>query len=198
MDFAVIATVFVVILIAELPDKSMIATLVMGSRSNPFFVWIGASSAFLVHTVLAVVAGKLLLLLPHTVLEIIITVLFVGGAFYLLFVPEKEEEAKGEDEAEDEDSAAVGFRIAATAFGVIFIGELGDITQLLTINLVAKYHAPLEVGIGAGLAFITDAALGAFAGRALLRVLPLAKIRIAGGLVFLGFAGVTLYNLVAG
>jgi putative Ca2+/H+ antiporter (TMEM165/GDT1 family) len=198
MDFAVIATVFVVILIAELPDKSMIATLVMGSRSNPFFVWIGASSAFLVHTVLAVVAGKLLLLLPHTVLEIIITVLFVGGAFYLLFVPEKEEEAKGEDEAEDEDSAAVGFRIAATAFGVIFIGELGDITQLLTINLVAKYHAPLEVGIGAGLAFITDAALGAFAGRALLRVLPLAKIRIVGGLVFLGFAGVTLYNLVAG
>jgi Ca2+/H+ antiporter, TMEM165/GDT1 family len=198
MDFAVIATVFVVILIAELPDKSMIATLVMGSRSNPFFVWIGASSAFLVHTVLAVVAGKLLLLLPHTVLEIIVTVLFVGGALYLLFVPEKEEESKGEDEAEDEDRAAVGFRIAATAFGVIFIGELGDITQLLTINLVAKYHAPLEVGIGAGLAFITDAALGAFAGRALLRVLPLAKIRIAGGLVFLGFAGVTLYNLVAG
>jgi len=198
MDFAVIATVFVVILIAELPDKSMIATLVMGSRSNPFFVWIGASSAFLVHTVLAVVAGKLLLLLPHTALEIIVTVLFVGGALYLLFVPEKEEEAKGEAEAEGEDSAAVGFKIAATAFGVIFIGELGDITQLLTINLVAKYHAPLEVGIGAGLAFITDAALGAFAGKALLRVLPLAKIRIAGGLVFLGFAGVTLYNLVAG
>jgi putative Ca2+/H+ antiporter (TMEM165/GDT1 family) len=198
MDFAVIATVFVVILIAELPDKSMIATLVMGSRSNPFFVWIGASSAFLVHTVLAVVAGKLLLLLPHTVLEIIVTVLFVGGAIYLLFVPEKEEEAKGETEAEAEDTAAAGFRIAATAFGVIFIGELGDITQLLTINLVAKYHAPVEVGIGAGLAFITDAALGAFAGRALLRVLPLAKIRIAGGLVFLGFAGVTLYNLVAG
>ncbi len=87
--------------------------------------------------------------------------------------------------------------MAATAFGVILVGELGDITQLLTINLVAKYHAPLEVGLGAALAFITDAALGAFAGRALLRVLPIAKIRMAGGVIFLGFAAVTLYNLVA-
>ena len=57
MDLGVVATVFAVILLAELPDKSMIATLVMGSRSNPLLVWIGASSAFLFHTVLAVIGG---------------------------------------------------------------------------------------------------------------------------------------------
>ncbi len=197
MDFAVVGAVFIVILISELPDKSMIATLVMGSRSNPFLVWVGASAAFLLHTILAVVAGRLLLLLPHTTLEIIITILFVAGALYLLFVPEKDEVAEGEAEAGTESTALSGFKVAATAFGVILVGEFGDITQILTVNLVAKYHAPLSVGVGAALAFMTDAAIGAFGGRALLSVLPLAKIRIAGGLVFLGFAGVTLYNLVS-
>ncbi|MGP0029682.1 MAG: TMEM165/GDT1 family protein [Acidimicrobiales bacterium] len=203
MDLAVIATVYIVIVVAELPDKSMIATLVMGSRSSPLFVWIGASAAFLIHVVLAVVAGKLLLLLPHTVLQIIVATLFVGGALYLILVPEREVLAEGEAAAgaqvpaEGETAAAKRLEVAGTAFGVVLVGELGDITQLLTINLVAKYHAPLEVGIGAALAFVTDAALGAFAGRALLRLLPISTIRVAGGLIFLGFAAVTLYTLVA-
>ena len=190
MNFAVIATVFLVILLSELPDKSMIATLVMGSRSNPLFVWIGCSVAFLCHTVLAVVAGRLLLLLPHTVLEIIISTLFVGGALYLLLVPEKEEIAEGENEAAAESASMANLKVMITAFGVILAGEFGDITQLLTVNLVARYNNPLSVGVGAALAFIADAALAAFAGRALLRVLPVSKIRVAGGVVFLGFAAV--------
>jgi putative Ca2+/H+ antiporter (TMEM165/GDT1 family) len=197
MDLNIAATAFFVILLAELPDKSMIATLVMGSRSNPLLVWVGASAAFLVHTALAVAAGRLLLLLPHTTLEVVVSILFVAGALYLLVVPEKEQVAKGEAEAEAEEAAFKGLKVVATAFGVIMLGEIGDITQLLTVNLVARYHAPLTVGVGAALAFIADAALGAFAGRALLRVLPVRTIRVIGGLVFLGFAGATIYTLVA-
>ena len=63
------------------------------------FVWLGASAAFAVHVTLAVVAGRLLELLPHRALEIVVTVLFLAGAVYLLFVPEKSEEEKGEAEA---------------------------------------------------------------------------------------------------
>ncbi|HVB91805.1 MAG TPA: TMEM165/GDT1 family protein, partial [Acidimicrobiales bacterium] len=66
-----------------------------------------------------------------------------------------------------------------------------------TVNLVAKYDDVFSVGVGAGLAFVADAALGAFTGRALLRIVPVRRIRLAGGLVFLGFAAVTLYNLVS-
>ncbi len=197
MNLSVMSTVFAVILLSELPDKSMIATLVLGSRSNPLYVWIGSSAAFLVHTVLAVMAGRLLLLLPHTMLEIIISTLFVGGALYLLLVPEKVVIAQGEKGVEDEPPSTARFKVIATAFGVVLVGELGDITQLLTVNLVARYNNPLSVGVGAGLAFVADAALAAFSGRALLRVLPVRMIRVAGGLVFLGFAAVTIYNLVA-
>jgi putative Ca2+/H+ antiporter (TMEM165/GDT1 family) len=197
MDFAVVGTVFVVIFLAELPDKSMIATLVMGSRSKPLLVWIGASSAFLVHTAIAVVAGRLLLLLPHTVLEIIVSALFIAGALYLLLVPEKAEIEKGEAEAEADLDSFAGFKVIAAAFGVVLVGEIGDITQLLTVNLVAKYHAPWSVGVGAAAAFVADAALAAFAGRALLRVLPVRTVRVIGGLVFLGFAAATIYTLAS-
>ncbi len=85
-----------------------------------------------------------------------------------------------------------------TAFLVIFVGEFGDLTQILTANLAAKYHAPAEVFIGAFAGLATVAALGAFGGRALLRVLPLAVIRKAGGVLLAGFAVYTLVNLVRG
>ena len=112
---------------------------------------------------LAVVAGRLLQLLPHRVLETVVTVLFLAGAAYLLAVPEKSAEEKGIDEAEQ--AAQNGRKVFATAFAVILVGEFGDLTQLLTVNLVAKYHQPLSVGVGAFLALMTVAALGAFAGR---------------------------------
>jgi putative Ca2+/H+ antiporter (TMEM165/GDT1 family) len=189
---AVIATVFCFIAIAELPDKTMIATLVMGSRSRPVFVWIGASAAFAVHVTLAVVAGRLLELLPHRVLELVVTVLFLAGAAFLLLVPERSEEEKGVAEA---DRATAAAPVIATAFGVILLGEFGDLTQLLTVNFVAHYHLPWSVFTGALAALMTVAGLAAFGGRALLRVLPVAVIRRVGGVVLIGFAAYNIYNL---
>ena len=69
MQFSVIATVFVIIFVAELPDKTMIATLIMGSRYRPVLVWLGATLAFGVHATIAVAVGQLLQLLPHRWIE---------------------------------------------------------------------------------------------------------------------------------
>ncbi len=193
VQFSVIATVFVLIFVAELPDKTMIATLIMGSRYRPLLVWIGATSAFAIHAAVAVAVGQLLQLLPHKWIEGVTAVLFAAGAAYLLFVPEKEEEEEGEKEA---DSSRRGLKTVGAAFLVIFIGEFGDLTQILTANLAAKYHSPAEVFIGAFAGLASVAALGAFGGRALLRFLPLAVIRKAGGVLLAGFAVYTLVELV--
>jgi putative Ca2+/H+ antiporter (TMEM165/GDT1 family) len=193
VQFSVIATVFVLIFVAELPDKTMIATLIMGSRYRPLLVWIGATLAFAIHAAVAVAVGQLLQLLPHRWIEGVTAVLFAAGAAYLLFVPEKEEEIEGEQEA---DSARRGVKTVGAAFLVIFIGEFGDLTQILTANLAAKYHSPVEVFIGAFAGLASVAALGAFGGRALLRFLPLAVIRKAGGVLLAGFAVYTLVELV--
>jgi putative Ca2+/H+ antiporter (TMEM165/GDT1 family) len=187
--------VFALIFVAELPDKTMIATLIMGSRYRPVLVWIGATAAFTIHAAIAVLAGHLLALLPHAWVEGVTALLFAGGAAYLLFVPEKEEEEEG---AEEVEAAPAGLRPIATAFAVIFVGEFGDLTQILTANLAAKYHQPWSVFIGAIAALTAVAALGAFGGRALLRVLPLGVIRKAGGVLLGGFAVYSLVALIRG
>src|SRR5664280_221451 len=186
---------FLVIMVAELPDKTMIATLIMGSRYRPVLVWWGATMAFAIHAALAVAVGQLLQLLPHRWIEAVTALLFAGGAAYLFFVPEEKEEEQGVQKAE---RARPGLRPVVTAFVVIFVGEFGDLTQILTANLAAKYHAPAAVFVGAFAGLTTVAAIGAFSGRALLRVLPLAVIRKVGGVLLAGFAIYSLVSLVRG
>ncbi len=197
MSAGIVATVFVLVAVAELPDKTMIATLVMGSRSRPVLVWLGAAAAFLLHVGLAVGAGRAIELLPHEALEIVVTSLFFVGAVLLLVVPERRERARGEIEADQARPVPTRpWKIVGTAFVVILVGEFGDLTQLLVVNLVGKYHDPWAVFIGAYAGLITASAVGAFGGRALLRVLPLEWIRRAGGLALLGFAAYGIYALV--
>lgn len=195
MNLGVTLTVFILILLAELPDKTMIAVLIMGSRYRPVAVWIGATLAFAVHVTVAVAVGRLLQLLPHRWVEGVTASLFAAGAAYLLFVPEKEDEKRGEEEA---DQARQGLRTVTAAFLVILVGEFGDLTQILTVNLTAKYHSAISVFVGAMAGLTTAAALAAFGGKALLRVLPVNVIRKTGGVVLAGFAVYTLVTLVRG
>jgi putative Ca2+/H+ antiporter (TMEM165/GDT1 family) len=193
VNLGIVFTVYALVFVAELPDKTMIATLIMGSRYRPTLVWLGATMAFFIHAGLAVAVGRLLQLLPHRWIDGVTAVLFAAGAAYLLFVPEKEEEQEGEAEA---DRARSGSKTVGAAFTVIFVGEFGDLTQILTANLAAKYREPAAVFIGAFAALTTVAALGAFGGRALLRYLPLQVIRKAGGVLLAGFAVYSLVTLI--
>jgi putative Ca2+/H+ antiporter (TMEM165/GDT1 family) len=192
---AIALTVFALIFVAELPDKTMIAVLIMGSRYRPVLVWVGAVLAFAVHVTVAVALGRLLQLLPHRWVEAITTLLFAGGAAYLLFVPEKVEEDKGADEA---DEARRGLKTVAAAFVVILVGEFGDLTQILTANLAAKYHSTVSVFVGALAGLAAASAVAAFGGKALLRVLPLAVIRRVGGVLLALLAVYSLVTIVRG
>jgi len=197
VDVALALTVFGVMFVAELPDKTMIATVVMSSRSRSLPVWIGASVAFTLHMALACVAGHYLALLPHKVVEIVVTILFLGGAAYLIFVPEKEELERGEAEGEREETGTF-LKVAATAFGIIFIGEFGDLTQILAANFVARYHQAITVFVAGALALICVSGLAAFSGKALVKVLPLSRIRMGGGILLAGFGVYSLIKVFTG
>jgi hypothetical protein len=58
-DLLLLATVFGVTFVAELPDKSLFASLVLGTRYRPVHVWLGVAAAFAVHVGLAVTVGGL-------------------------------------------------------------------------------------------------------------------------------------------
>jgi Ca2+/H+ antiporter, TMEM165/GDT1 family len=183
MGLAVAAIAFRVVFLAELPDKSMIASLVLGTRYRPLYVWIGAASAFAVHVVIAVAAGGALSLLPHRLVEAIVAALFLLGAALLLVRNESSEEAAGLDEAGDEVIAPTMRRVVSLSFVVIFIGEWGDITQIATANLAAKYDDPLGVGLGAVLGLWSVVAIGVVAGSKLVERVPLEVVRRITGVV---------------
>jgi putative Ca2+/H+ antiporter (TMEM165/GDT1 family) len=185
MEISVIAVTFGIIFVAELPDKTMIATIVLASKHRPLPVWIGAAAAMLFNSALAVAAGRLLELLPHRAVEGVVAALFLAGSLYLLITSEAEAESEGEREAAHGMSNR---RVALTAFGVIIVAELGDLTQILTANLAAHYHQPWSVFVGASLALVSVMAIGVIGGRALLRVLPLGVIRKVAGVILAGFA----------
>jgi putative Ca2+/H+ antiporter (TMEM165/GDT1 family) len=189
MDFAIIGLVFVVVFIAELPDKSLFASLVLGSRFPSWYVWLGAASAFLVHVIIAVTAGKLLTFLPHRILEAVITLIFLVGALLLFFGKHNVENEKPAKKSTSSVSDTSGFwKVYATSFGVVFLGEWGDITQIATANYAAKYHNPWSVGIGAVLALWSVTALAVTVGAKALNLVPPKVLQRTTGTILLLFA----------
>ena len=192
MSLAAIITSFLIILPAELPDKTVIACLVLGSRYRPGYVFAGAAAAFAIQVALAVTAGGLLSLLPHRVTEIIVAVLFVVGAVILL----RQKQASSDEYVEQRQLRRSFLPVALTSFGVVFVAEFGDLTQIVTANLAAKYHDPLAVGIGATAGLWVAAGLAIIGGRCLLKVLPVKWLSRGAAAVLLALAGLTIAALV--
>jgi Ca2+/H+ antiporter, TMEM165/GDT1 family len=187
-----VLTVFAVVFPAELPDKTLIASLVLGSRFPPVWVWIGVIIAFTVHVGIAVTAGNLFALLPHRAVQGIVAALFAAGAVFLLLSSEEHEREAGEAIAGTARPAPPRpRRVVATSFIVLFAAEWGDITQIVTANLAAKYRDPLSVGLGAILALWLVAALAVAGGRTLLRYVPLLLVRRITAVIFAVLAAVT-------
>ncbi len=187
MHLAIMAAVFPLVFLGELPDKTMFASLVLASRGRPLSVWVGAAVAFVVHVVIAVSIGVALFnLLPHRAVDGLVAALFVAGAVYAFLIRNQVEEEHRDVEARSSLSTM------ATACVVIFIAEWGDLTQVLTANLAARYHSPWSVGVAAVLALWAVAALAVVSGQGLLRLvsIKLARIVTSGVLLVLaGFAG---------
>ena len=169
-------TTFAVVFPAELPDKTALASLMLvATYRRPLAVWAGGASAFLVQCLIAVAAGRLLSLLPERVVAGVAAVLFATGAVLAL-------RARG---AEPEALAPVaGRRVYAVTFGVLFLAEWGDFTQLATASLSSRYDSPVGVFLGAWLALCTVCALAVVLGRGLLRVVPLRVVRTVAAGVF--------------
>ncbi|HKH88231.1 MAG TPA: TMEM165/GDT1 family protein [Acidimicrobiales bacterium] len=196
MNLAVAVATGALVIPAELPDKTFISCVVLASRNRPLPVYIGAALALTVQALVAVVAGGLLALLPHTTVRIVVATLFIAGAAYLIFVPEKAEEEKGERLGERVIPVVSNWRVLLTTFSIIALAEFGDITQVLIANLTARYRDPVGVFLGATVGFWLVAGLGVLAGKSITRYVPLGVVRRISGLILLGFGIWTIVSLV--
>jgi putative Ca2+/H+ antiporter (TMEM165/GDT1 family) len=185
-----------VVVLVELPDKTLVASLVLSTRYRPWPVLVGVGSAFAVQCVVACVAGGLLHLLPRRGLEAAIAVLFAIGAFLLLNELRKPDEDDVEyAQARDE---LPSWRIALTCFGVIFLAEWGDASQLATAALVARTGQPWAVGVGAWVALTGIAAIAVVAGKYLVGRIPLRSIHLVAGGLFTVFAVIAAVAAIRG
>lgn len=186
------AIVFGVIFLAELPDKTALAGLVLGTRYRASYVFAGVAAAFLLHVVLAVAAGSVLTLLPQQIVHALTGVLFLGGAAVLLL-------KKDEEDEEIRKPADQSFwKVAGTGFMLILVAEFGDLTQIMTANLAARYGDPLSVGLGAVLGLWAVAGLGIVGGRALMKKVPLRLITQIAAVLMLALGVWSLWEAIAG
>ncbi|MFF0807179.1 TMEM165/GDT1 family protein [Streptomyces albogriseolus] len=192
ISLTVTVVVFGVVFLAELPDKTALAGLVLGTRYRASYVFAGVAAAFAVHVALAVAAGSVLTLLPQQLVHAITGVLFLAGAAMLLLKKDEDEEEirKPEDQS--------FWKVAGAGFMLILVAEFGDLTQIMTANLAARYDDPLSVGLGAVLALWAVAGLGIVGGKALMKRVPLKLITRIAALLMLSLGVWSLWEAVAG
>lgn len=146
VDWELFASTFALIFLAELPDKTAVAVLILSSQRHPFGVYLGVCGAYVVQNVVAILAGSLLTLLPHRYVHVGAGVLFLVFAVLMWFrKPEKEGKSKSK-------SGSPFWKTVWTSFIVIFIAEWGDLTQLATATQVAANGHPATVFIASTLA----------------------------------------------
>ncbi|MGA4861536.1 TMEM165/GDT1 family protein [Streptomyces lavendulocolor] len=192
LSLTIMAITFGVVFLAELPDKTALAGLMLGTRYRASYVFAGVAAAFAVHVVLAVAAGSVLTLLPQRLVQALVGVLFLAGAAVLLL--------KKGDEGEESIKAPADqsfWKVSGAGFMLILVAEFGDLTQIMTANLAARYDDPLSVGLGAVLALWAVAGIGILGGRTLMKYVPLRLITRIAACLMLALAGFSLYEALS-
>jgi putative Ca2+/H+ antiporter (TMEM165/GDT1 family) len=148
MDWKLFGSTFALIFVSELPDKTAFASLLLATRNRPLPVFFGAASAFVVQSFVAVTFGSLLNLLPANLIHV-----GAGLVFWILAVLMWRRKEPGEEEVYHGGGAQNRFvKTMISSFVVIFIAEWGDLTQLATAALSARYAAPATIFAAATLA----------------------------------------------
>jgi putative Ca2+/H+ antiporter (TMEM165/GDT1 family) len=179
-------TVFGLIFVAELPDKTALAALVLATRHRPFPVLLGAGLALAVQSLVAVTAGQLFSLLPHRPVQMAAALLFLVSAVVMW---RRQEE--NEDDVADGRASPRFWSTAWLVFMVVFVAEWGDLTQLATAAMAAEYRAPVIVFTSSTLALWAVAAIAVFVGNRAGKLLdPHVTQRVAA--VLFGLVGVAL------
>ena len=191
-------TAFLLVLAVELPDKTLVATLILTTRYRPAPVFVGVCVAFAVQCVIAAGFGTVLTLLPDRLVAALVAALFGLGAVLLL----REGFARQDDDDTDAmriGPADVSFRRAAlTSFGVLFAAEWGDASQFAIAGLTARLSEPVWVGLGGWVALTAVAGIAVLVGAKVRDRLRPHLIQRAAGFVFAAFALLALWQTIAG
>jgi len=89
-------------------------------------------------------------------------------------------------------------KLFLTAFGMLFLAELGDKTQLAVFTLVTQYKKPVPIFLGASLALVLVTLIGALFGELVTRYIPETYLKLVAGILFVGIGIFVLVEAVPG
>lgn len=184
MELSTFLSTFGLIFLAELGDKTQLTAMALALRYPWKRIFIGIAAAFTVLNIAAVLVGKLLfMLLPIFWVTLVAALLFFYFGYSTL-----RHACDDEDEDAPPPTAADAVR---TAFIMIFMAELGDKTQLVTASQAAQHSGSLggmfSVFISSTLALWLVSLIGIFAGKQLVKVIPVCWIHRTAGFMFIIF-----------
>jgi putative Ca2+/H+ antiporter (TMEM165/GDT1 family) len=170
------ATIFVVVFLVELPDKTALATVVLATRHRPLPVFAGVALAFVIQSLVAVFAGSLIAFLPHQLVRTGAGLLFIVMAVVLIWRTRRTGK-RPEDEVPSQGRGRE--RPFLTALTMILLAEWGDLSQLATVAFQARYNQAVLVFAGATLALWAVTALAVGIGNRLGSLLPERPVQYA-------------------
>ncbi len=185
------AVTFSAIFLAELPDKTMIATLLLSTHFHRrLLVWAGVTLGYATHVLLAVIFGTALSQLPKTPIHVLVGMLFLTGGVMTW----RAGSSADHDETAKWSASMSNARVVWTAASVILVAEFGDLTQLATAGFAARFNDPIAVGFGSIAALSSVSGLAVLAGGWLQKKVPLNKIQRAAAVLFASIGIVTLVS----
>ena len=187
MDLTPLLASFLMVMAAELGDKTQLAVIALSSHRDALLVFTGGVLALLLVSGLGVVIGEALtMIIPMLIIRVASATLFLVFGAYTILSSRKEE---------TEQTEKFGSKsVALSVFFIVALMELGDKTQLAVIALAAECNMPLLVYAGTAMAFTVITGLGVLIGSRLLRPIPLRLVKLVSGVVFILFGTVFLLN----
>lgn len=189
------------ITISELGDKTFFISLCLAMRFPRRWVFVGATAALALMTMLSVMMGQMLTLLPKATVHYSMIAMFLVFGVKLLYDASRMGRstlANVEQEAcdvisERESAMKTGWAVMSQSFVMTFLAEWGDRTQFATVSLAAV-HSPLSVVVGGVLGHALCAAIAVYSGKAIASRLSEKVITTIGGVLFLVFAMVSVFE----
>ena len=181
MDWNALLSTLGLVFVAELGDKTQLAVITQTCKfRRPWAVFWGASVALTAVTLIGALGGRVLgQFMPANVLRTIAAIAFV--LMGLLVAREAARSSSGDGsalvcEGLDPDESRISprheWRAFGATFGLLFVAELGDKTQLAVLSLSSQNSATWAVFAGGALALTLVTGLGVIGGQGLCRLIP--------------------------
>ena len=189
---------FGLVFIAELGDKTQLAVLSQTCKFRSTWpVFVGGSLSLVVVTAIGAIAGQLLsrFIAPQT-LQIVAGILFVIMGIHTWFESRKVDEQDAVCATGEGDCPRWDWRAFAATFGLLFVAELGDKTQLAVMGLASGAVSLVPVFLGGALALTAVTGLAVAGGQQLCRLIPRPRMLAIASALFVVIGGLMGTGLI--